>query len=377
MDPPQWTSVTDGHLGKLMIPRASGSKNNTLVQNYISSVYQKLNWHEEKVSFTSATPIGEVDFTNLIYTFDPEAPRKLVVAAHFDSKWFPDYPANQFIGATDSAAPCALLLALSEYLTPLLTSRSRRLASGQPILRPNLEFDEEDAAATTLQIIFFDGEEAFHDWTDKDSIYGARWLAEEWSNTYLDIRPGDSVSGYGRNLAPRRQSPIPTQLDTIDHLVLLDLIGNSHSSIHSFFRETDWLFDMMARADNHLRQEGLVQIEPGEETWFKSERRWGGIGDDHVPFLEKGIPILHIISTPFPKVWHTLGDDASALSLSALQRWNRILRVFVCEYMGLFPEDVQNGTKQKRVRDDLVRASKDKKNIAYRVVVGSRIDQHH
>ncbi|WVO13332.1 hypothetical protein L204_100946 [Cryptococcus depauperatus] len=336
MNPPQWTSVTDGHLGKLMIPRASGSKNNTLVQNYISSVYQKLNWHEEKVSFTSATPIGEVDFTNLIYTFDPEAPRKLVVAAHFDSKWFPDYPANQFIGATDSAAPCALLLALSEYLTPLLTSRSRRLASGQPILRPNLEFDEEDAAATTLQIIFFDGEEAFHDWTDKDSIYG------------------DSVSGYGRNLAPRRQSPIPTQLDTIDHLVLLDLIGNSHSSIHSFFRETDWLFDMMARADNHLRQEGLVQIEPGEETWFKSERRWGGIGDDHVPFLEKGIPILHIISTPFPKVWHTLGDDASALSLSALQRWNRILRVFVCEYMGLFPEDVQNGTKQKRVRDDLV-----------------------
>lgn len=34
-------------------------------------------------------------FTNLIYTFDPDAPRKLVLAAHFDSLYFPDFPQNQ------------------------------------------------------------------------------------------------------------------------------------------------------------------------------------------------------------------------------------------------------------------------------------------
>lgn len=41
------------------------------------------------------TPIGKTKFNNLVYTFDPEAPRKIVIAAHFDSKYFPDFPANQ------------------------------------------------------------------------------------------------------------------------------------------------------------------------------------------------------------------------------------------------------------------------------------------
>ena len=35
--------------------------------------------------------------------------------------------------------------------------------------------DEDDVAETTLQLVFFDGEEAFKDWTATDSVYGARW----------------------------------------------------------------------------------------------------------------------------------------------------------------------------------------------------------
>ena len=35
--------------------------------------------------------------------------------------------------------------------------------------------EDEDVADTTLQLVFFDGEEAFVSWTDKDSIYGARY----------------------------------------------------------------------------------------------------------------------------------------------------------------------------------------------------------
>jgi len=39
------------------------------------------------------------------------------------------------------------------------------------------EADEEEleAAETTVQLVFFDGEEAFKDWTEKDSVYGARY----------------------------------------------------------------------------------------------------------------------------------------------------------------------------------------------------------
>ena len=74
--------------------------------------------------------------------------------------------ARQFVGATDSAVSCALMLDLAEVLDPLLNSRLERLEDG-------LE-DDEDVSETTLQLIFFDGEEAFRDWTDTDSIYGAR-----------------------------------------------------------------------------------------------------------------------------------------------------------------------------------------------------------
>ena len=61
---------------------------------------------------------------------------------------------------------CALMLDLAEVLDPLLDSRLERLENG-------LE-DDDDVSETTLQIIFFDGEEAFKDWTDTDSIYGAK-----------------------------------------------------------------------------------------------------------------------------------------------------------------------------------------------------------
>jgi glutaminyl-peptide cyclotransferase len=65
-----------------------------------------------------------------------------------------------------------MLLDLAEALTPLLSARKERMASGNGILIDGL--DEEEAGETTLQLLFFDGEEAFHDWTATDSIYGAR-----------------------------------------------------------------------------------------------------------------------------------------------------------------------------------------------------------
>ena len=35
----------------------------------------------------------------------------------------------------------------------------------------------------TIQLVFLDGEEAFIEWTDTDSIYGARHLAKKWKKT--------------------------------------------------------------------------------------------------------------------------------------------------------------------------------------------------
>ena len=198
------------------------------------------------------------------------------------------------MGATDSAAPCAMLLDLAVFLTPLLQVRQTRIASGAGLLREG--FDEEEAAETTIQLIFFDGEEAFRIWTDTDSIYGARCipssassqsaiaettkpprhLASLWESTYLS-----ATHPLTRN---RRFGTMPTVLNTIDHLVLLDLLGNTHSRILSYYRETDWLFEEMANADRRLREAGLVEVEVGEDGWFGTQRMHKGmIGDDHTP----------------------------------------------------------------------------------------------
>jgi len=167
-----------------------------------------------------------------------------------------------------------------------------------------------------------------------------RHLAEEWDNTFLPPTHA---------LAQRRLHPNPTVLHTIDTLVLLDLLGNAHARIYSFFRETDWLHAAMSSADERLRNAGLVEVERGEEGWFPAAKLGKGmIGDDHVPvspfrcsrtmssrqFLHRGVNILHVISNPFPQVWHTLAVGPASrrrkLGGVILMAGRRVGTVYTC-----------------------------------------------
>lgn len=77
-----------------------------------------------------------------------------------------------FLAATDSALPCALLLDIAKTLRPYLKRRRNK--------------------EITLQLVFLDGEEAFEKWTDTDSIYGARHLAELWENRWYPTTNGSA-----------------------------------------------------------------------------------------------------------------------------------------------------------------------------------------
>lgn len=45
-----------------------------------------------------------------------------------------------------------------------------------------------------LMLVFFDGEEAFQQWTDTDSLYGSRHLAAKWEKTrYKNEREIDRI----------------------------------------------------------------------------------------------------------------------------------------------------------------------------------------
>ena len=138
-------------LPSFLIPRVPGTENNTKVRSFITTKFNELKWDVEEDTFTDNTPKGQITFTNIIVTKDVKAPNRLVLAAHFDSKYIAE---GGFIGATDSAVPCAMLMDLAYSLDKYLDNRG-----------------QDD---TTLQIIFFDGEEAFNYWTSTDSLYGSR-----------------------------------------------------------------------------------------------------------------------------------------------------------------------------------------------------------
>ena len=77
--------------------------------------------------------MGEIDFTNIVATLDPHVDRRLVLAAHYDSKIIGGSISNsKFLGATDSALPCALLLDLAHSLNSKLQTRKVR--------KPSMEF---------------------------------------------------------------------------------------------------------------------------------------------------------------------------------------------------------------------------------------------
>lgn len=145
---------TDGELlAPILIKRVSGTDNNTRVREFIKGQFEKLKWHVEIDSFEEATPLKSIQFHNIIATKNFKAPRKLVFAAHYDSKYFSP-PDDNFVAATDSAVSCAILIDLAISLDALL--------------------DKQKDNSVSIQFVFFDGEEAFENWSDEDSVYGAR-----------------------------------------------------------------------------------------------------------------------------------------------------------------------------------------------------------
>ena len=162
-------------LSPILRPRVPGTPGSLAVLQHFIQFFQTHlpQWTVELQNSTSTTPTSRnkpIPFVNLIATRDPPWARpgevgRLALVAHYDSKMKPD----GFIGATDSAAPCAMILHAAKSVDEALTRRWKR--SG---MERGLE-GEEDDDGKGVQIILLDGEEAFVNWSDEDSLYGARY----------------------------------------------------------------------------------------------------------------------------------------------------------------------------------------------------------
>ncbi|KAF4529540.1 hypothetical protein B566_EDAN014386 [Ephemera danica] len=249
-------------LSPILVPRVVGTEGHENVKQHLVQFMQSLGWDVEQDSFSAETPIGRLPFSNVVARLNSQASRYLVLACHYDSKLM-----NNFVGATDSAVPCAMMLHIAKALAePLRNS-------------------QEDVS---LKFIFFDGEEAFDQWGPNDSIYGAKHLAQKLHSL------------------PYRSDA--THLNRMDMLVLLDLIGVSNPRFFSYFRNTEQWYLLLANAEKRLTSLRL---------------------------LSKRVPIVHLIPNPFPSVWHTPQDNLASLDFRTINDLNKILSVFVAEYLKL------------------------------------------
>lgn len=53
--------------------------------------------------------------------------------------------------------------------------------------------------------------------------------------------------------------------------------------------------------------------------------------DDHVPWMNLGVDVLHLIVAPFPSVWHTDDDNADAVDLLSVQWFSIVFGQFFYE----------------------------------------------
>lgn len=208
---------TGALLSPILVPRVPGTPGSTAVLNHFVDFFKTHlpDWHLDFQNSTSKTPATGDDlipFTNLIATRDPPWSDtgdvgRLALVAHYDSKLTP----AGFIGATDSAAPCAMLMHIARSIDKALAARWAKMEKDGLGSSGYGGTGEEKG----VQILLLDGEEAFKTWTDTDSLYGARYVLplkpqrEEWTN-----RTQSACRGMGR-ITPRCcfNFPQPSRLD--------------------------------------------------------------------------------------------------------------------------------------------------------------------
>jgi Zn-dependent M28 family amino/carboxypeptidase len=239
-------------------PRPPGSAANHALQNYILAELQKDGCEIVEDAFTAKTPQGTIAMKNILARFPGKAsgsggPRRAIaITGHFDTKFF---PGRKFVGASDGGSSTGLLLELA------------RVLAHQP------RIDD-------VYLAFLDGEEAFGEWSDSDSLYGSRHLAERW----------------GRDGTLRR----------LKGLINVDMIGDKNLDIS---QETNGNTEL-----NKLIWQTASDM--GYKAFFISQQI--AEEDDHIPFIRAGAPAVDLIDIDYPP-WHTDADTMDKLSAQSME----------------------------------------------------------
>jgi Zn-dependent M28 family amino/carboxypeptidase len=234
-------------------PRPAGSPGIARTREYIIEQLKTLGIPVTQQTFVAKTPIGEIPMVNLIATIPGARKERIAMTGHYDTKLFREF---RFVGANDGGSSTAFLIELARVLKA----------------RQN---------AYTIELIFFDGEEAtLRDWGGTDHTYGSQYYV-------------DSARKAGT-------------LSTLKALILVDMIADRSQRFLRESNSTAWLTDIIWSTAQKM----------GHGSIFLNAST--AIEDDHIPFLTAGVSATDIIDLDFP-AWHTPGDTLDQVSARSLQ----------------------------------------------------------
>jgi len=256
-------------------PRTPGSEGNIKLREMIVDLARKQGFRTHTLCFEAKDPMsgGQVQICNIVVSAGPEGGERLWLGAHYDTRPVSDLDADPerrsipLVGANDGASGVAILLHLIEILG---------------VTPPPLGVD----------FLFFDGEDS--------------GLAGDPAGFCLGSRRLAATCGEFGN---------PLSQGTPRGVIVLDMVGDKNLRIpmeaYSAVNASEWTEEIFDRAERL----GLEAFLP----------EWGpAIYDDHMPFLEQGIPAVDLIDFDFPQ-WHTTADTPDICSGASLAEVGRLM----------------------------------------------------
>ena len=235
-------------------PRPPGSEALERTRVYITQQLEAVGWRVARQSFTDSTPRGPMTFVNLIATFAAAKQEPVfILGSHYDTKVYDDI---RFVGANDGGSSNGLLIEMARVLA----------------MRPEL--------AAKVQLVFFDGEEAYVNFAETDGLYGSRHFAKQ---LVAEAKAKQFRGG-----------------------IVFDMVGDKSLTITLPPDSPRAIARGIFAAAEALNLRKYFTYSPGD------------ILDDHVPLNQIGIPTIDLIDFDFP-AWHTAGDTMDQISAESLK----------------------------------------------------------
>jgi Zn-dependent M28 family amino/carboxypeptidase len=212
----------------------------------------------ERDDFEITTSEGRFPVHNIIAKYPGTKDGIIVIASHYDTNW-PLRNVN-YVGANDGGSSSGLLLEIANQL------------------------HGKKRDGYSVWLLWDDGEESMKmPWDDRESLYGVKHIAQKWQD--------DGT------------------LKKVKAFLLEDLVGDADLNIEREMNSTPWLEDLIGQAATSV----------GYQSHFFA--REIGITDDHLPFLQRGVPSADLIDLNYGYnnvFHHTTQDTLDKLSPKSL-----------------------------------------------------------